>query len=323
MRRIAVMTSGGDASGMNAAIRSVVRVGIDLGLEVLGIRRGFLGLSEGQFELLDSRTVSGIIRQGGTILGTARSRFFRTEEGQQQALKHLRDRQVDGLVVIGGDGSLRGAQSLYHLGFPVMGVPATIDNDIPGTLMSIGVDTALNTALEAIDRIKDTASAHNRAFVVEVMGRDSGYLALMAAMASGAEMALVPEIDVPLEQVLGEMRSSYARGKTHFIVVVAEGARINAKDLADYIAQDGHEDRYEARLTVLGHVQRGGSPSAFDRILATRMGAASVERLSQGYSGEMVVLRDGDIWGIPLEEVLSTRRTLDPRLYGLSNVLAT
>lgn len=317
------MTSGGDAPGMNAAIRSVARVAIDLGMEVLGIRRGFLGLTEGQFELLDSRSVSGIIRQGGTMLGTARSRFFRTEEGQRLALQRLRDRQVDGLVVIGGDGSLHGAQALHRLGFPVIGVPATIDNDISGTLMAIGVDTALNTAVEAIDRIKDTASAHNRAFVVEVMGRNSGYLALMAAMASGAELALVPEIDVPLERVLTEMRNSYARGKTHFIVVVAEGARIKAKDLADYISQDGHSDRYEARLTVLGHVQRGGSPSAFDRILATRMGAAAVERLKQGFSAEMVVLRDGDMWGIPLEEVLSTPRTLDPRLYGLSNILAT
>ena len=307
---------------MNAAIRSVTRTALEEGIEVISVRRGFAGLLAGEMRVLDRRDVGGIIQRGGTVLGTARSEEFTTKEGQLRALANLRKFGIEGLVVIGGDGSLHGALQLHNLGFPVMGVPATIDNDIDETEMSIGVDTALNTALEAIDRIKDTASAHNRAFVIEVMGRTSGYLALMVGLAAGAEVVLIPEVETSLDAVISSLTSAYVEGKPHFIVVVAEGAKHKGREVADFIARSKVDEGFEARLTVLGHVQRGGSPSAFDRILATRFGAKAVYALRDGISGCMVGLKAGTIHTIPLQDALAHKRRLDMDVYKLAGILA-
>ena len=322
MKRIAVLTSGGDAPGMNAAIRSVVRSGIDHGMEVLGVNRGFAGLVEGELTPLSARDVGGIIQRGGTILGSARSPQFRTEEGRRQALVHLAEQGVEGLVVIGGNGSQSGAYALLQMGFPVVGVASTIDNDLVGSDITIGVDTALNTALEAIDRIKDTASSHHRAFVVEVMGRECGYLALMAGIAGGAEMVVIPEVPTDPDAVAGELRAAYARGKPHAIVVVAEGASCNAAELQEHFRT--HQDKlgFELRATILGHVQRGGSPTAFDRLLASRLGARAAELLSEGEIGQLVGLIRDQVTTTPLEQVAGRRKPINMELYRLANVLS-
>lgn len=323
MKHIGVLTSGGDAPGMNAAIRSVVRVALARGVAVSGIEHGYKGLLEGEIIPMNERSVGGIIQRGGTILGTARSSKFPTPEGIAQALEVLRRHDIEGLVIIGGEGSLRGALALHREGVPVMGVPATIDNDIGGTDMAIGVDTALNTALEAIDRIKDTASAHNRAFIIEVMGRHSGYLALASGLSAGAELVLIPEVDVEPETVLEELHRVYEHGKPHFIVVVAEGARYRGMDLYNYIMERSTgAHRYEVRLTVLGHIQRGGSPSAFDRLLASRLGSTAVNELLDGRRGRMVGLAGHDIISVELDVALRTGRHLDRRLYRLASTLA-
>ena len=322
MKRIGVLTSGGDAPGMNAAVRAVVRTGVANGLSVLGFEHGYRGLMENHAVDLDARAVGGIIQRGGTVLGTARSKEFADPAGRERAWETLRLRGVEGLVVIGGEGSLRGALALYREGFPVVGVPATIDNDVGGTDMAIGVDTALNTALEAIDRIKDTASAHNRAFVVEVMGRHSGYLALTVAMASGAEMVLIPEVDASPEMLISELQRAYARGKPHFIVVAAEGAKWPGMDIYNYLTQTPDGLTFEVRLTVLGHVQRGGSPSAADRLLASRLGAAAVEELIAGRFGRMVGLAGKEIISTELDVVLRGPRHLDMRQFDLASLLA-
>ncbi len=322
MKRIAVLTSGGDAPGMNAAIRAVVRTGIDLGMEVLGVRRGFAGLVKGDMTPLTARDVGGIIQRGGTILGSARSASFRTEEGQRQALAGLENWGVEGLVVIGGNGSQSGSYALERTGFPVVGVASTIDNDLVGSDITIGVDTALNTALESIDRIKDTASSHNRAFVVEVMGRDSGYLALMAGIAGGAEIVVIPEVKTGAEEVARELKAAYARGKPHAIVVVAEGAQCNAQALLDHFRRHRDETGFELRVTILGHVQRGGGPLAFDRLLASRLGSGAAELLKRGEHGKLVGLIAGEVAATPLEEVAGRRKPLDLSLYRLANVLA-
>ncbi len=324
MKKMAVMTSGGDAPGMNGAIRAVVRAGLALGVEVLGVRWGYAGLLRSQFVPLDARAVGGILRQGGTILGTARSEEFKTEQGIRRAMSALADEGIEGLVVIGGDGSLRGALELHRRGVAVIGVPGSIDNDIACTERAIGFDTAVNTALEALDRLKDTASAHQRAFVVEVMGRSTGFLALAAGLAGGAEMVLVPEVPCELETVSQALRDAYLRGKPHFIVVVAEGSTIKSRDLFEYLqALRQREGRmFEVRLTILGHVQRGGSPTASDRILATRLGARAVELLQAGASGHMVGLHADEIVDYDLDEVLRTPRKLDPRLYQLNQWMA-
>jgi len=322
LRRIAVMTSGGDAPGMNAAIRAVVRVALHCGLEVRGVRRGYAGLLAGQTEELSTRSVGGIIQRGGTVLGTAREAAMLMPDGPRQALDVLHREGIDGLVVIGGDGSLRGALALHRLGFPVVGVPASIDNDIYGTDLAIGVDTALNTALEAIDRIKETASSHNRAFIVELMGRHSGYLALTAGLAGGAEMVLIPEVEVDPARVVQELREAYARGKPHFIVVVAEGARYNAARLQQYIEHAEDEVGFETRLTVLGHVLRGGAPTVHDRLLASRLGAEAVAQLAAGVSGVMVGLVKGAETTTDLETVTQRIRAIDPEIYRLADILA-
>lgn len=322
MKHIAVLTSGGDAPGMNAAIRSVTRTGLELNLRVSGVAQGYAGLIAGDIEPFSARSVSGIIQQGGTILGSARCPEFRTVEGRERALRALAQHDVDALVVIGGNGSQAGANALSEMGFPVVGVASTIDNDLYGSEMTIGVDTALNIALEAIDRLKVTASSHQRAFIVEVMGRDCGYLALMSAIAGGAEAVVIPEVESDPEAIATELRDSYRRGKSHAIIVVAEGAKYNADGLLKYFKV--HQERlgFELRATILGHVQRGGAPGAYDRLLATRLGAAAVERLAAGEHGILMGLLGGEIQATPLAQVAVTKKCLDMNLLRLANVLA-
>lgn len=322
MKRIAVLTSGGDAPGMNAAIRAVVRVGIHNGLEVYGVRHGYAGLVDGQIAPLTARSVGGILQLGGTFLGSARSDEFKTEQGRARAIGHLAVRGIEGLVVIGGDGSQAGALSLLRQGFPAVGVASTIDNDLPGTDISIGVDSALNVALEAIDRLRVTATSHQRAFLVEVMGRSSGYLALMSGLAGGAELIVIPEVELTPEDVARRLRAAYNRGKQHAIAVVAEGARYDADAIAHYFREHGERLGFELRVTTLGHVQRGAGPCAFDRLLATRLGAAAVEALARGQAGVVAILQAGQVETIPLEEVVGAPRQLDLRLYELATVLA-
>jgi 6-phosphofructokinase 1 len=320
MKRIAVLTSGGDAPGMNAAIRSVVRTALARGWEALGVRDGFAGLMDGRFLPLSARDVGGIIQLGGTILRSARCPEFRDDAGQRRALEALAHHRVDALVVIGGNGSQAGAHALHARGFPVVGIASTIDNDLHGAEITIGVDTALNIALEAIDRLRVTAASHRRAFLVEVMGRDSGYLALMAGMAGGAEVVVIPEIDIGPDDVAAEIRGMYGRGKGHAIIVVAEGARYGASALAERLAEAGLG--FDLRATTLGHVQRGGTPGAFDRLLGSRLGAAAIEQLATGPSGLLMGLMGAKIVATPLEAVVATPRRLDPGLLELATVLA-
>lgn len=318
--KIAVLTGGGDAPGMNAAIRAVARAAFAGGWEVVGVEDGYRGLTEGHLRPLDDRTVAGILNRGGTVLGTARSEEFKTAEGQRRAVSLLEKADVGGIVIVGGDGSMSGGLELGKRGVPVVGVPATIDNDVWGTDTAVGVDTALNTALESIDRIKDTASSHRRSHVVEVMGRHCGYLALMAALAGGAEAVLVPEFETDPERLLRSLKVAYERGKRHFIVVVAEGSALSAQEFHEYInAAPGTSD---SRLTVLGYVQRGGSPTAFDRTLASRLGARAVETLTDGEVAAMVGLQGRRVERVPLEEVAGKTRPLDPEMYGLAEILA-
>ncbi len=320
MKRIGVLTSGGDAPGMNACIRAVVRAGIALGVETMGVEKGYAGLCNGEFRKLTSRAVGGIARWGGTILQTARCQRFMTPEGFQHALDNLHTAGIEGLVVIGGDGSLCGARELHRVGYPVIGVPGSIDNDICGTDMAIGVDTATNTILDAVDKIKDTASAHARAFVIEVMGRRSGYLALAAGISGGAEMVIVPEHQTTMDEILAEMKEARERGKPHFIVVVAEGAMPEAMQICDAVMALG-EAGFEARLTVLGHVQRGGSPTAADRLLATKMGTAAVQALLAGQRGVMMGQCGTDIVPVPLDQVLEQNRPADEDLVQLEEII--
>lgn len=322
MKRIAVLTSGGDAPGMNAAIRSVVRTALDKGWEVFGIKHGYDGLIDGELIPLRAREVGGIIQQGGTMLGSSRCPEFKTEEGRLTALRQLRLKEIEGLVVIGGDGSQKGGHALSKMGFPVIGVASTIDNDLYGSEITIGVDTALDVALEAIDRLKVTASSHQRAFLVEVMGRNCGYLALMAGIAGGAEVIVIPEVETDPEDVAAELRGAYGRGKAHGLVIVAEGVRYNADELAGFF-QDHHERLgFDLRVTKLGHVQRGGAPGAFDRLLATRLGAAATDLLSRGEHGLLVGLLKGEIAATPLAEVVTNSKPLDLDLLELARVLA-
>jgi 6-phosphofructokinase 1 len=321
MKRIAVLTSGGDAPGMNAAIRAVVRTGIDKGWEVFGIRRGYAGLITGLLMPMGPRDVSNILQQGGTILGSARCPEFETEEVRKGALEILQQHHIDGLVVIGGNGSQQGAYALSKLGFPVVGVASTIDNDLYGSDITIGVHTALNIALEAIDRLKVTASSHHRGILVEVMGRDCGYLALMAGIAGGAEVIIIPEVETDPDAVARQLREAYERGKTHALVVVAEGATYNAERLDCYF-REHYELGFQLRVTILGHVQRGGSPSASDRLLATRLGAGATDCLARGEDGVLVGLIKGDIATTPLEIVATSKKPLDLSLWNLAQVLA-
>lgn len=321
MRRVAVLTSGGDAPGMNAAIRAVIRSGIEKGWEMFGVQNGYAGLISGRIRQMGVRDVGGIMQLGGTILGSARSAEFRTEEGRRQAIRSMNQMGIDGLVVIGGNGSQTGAYELSKLGFAVVGVASTIDNDLYGSEMCIGVDTALNIALESIDRLKVTASSHQRAFLIEVMGRDCGYLALTAGIAGGAEVIVIPEIETTPEEVADAIRYAYERGKAHAIVVVAEGAKNDAAALTQFFEQ--HKDRlgFAVRATTLGHVQRGGTPSAFDRILATRLGAAATRHLERGFHGALMGLNKSEITPTPYPEVIGNKKQLDLSLLELARIL--
>ncbi|MFN8373130.1 MAG: 6-phosphofructokinase [Anaerolineae bacterium] len=321
MKRVAVMTSGGDAPGMNAAIRAVVRTGLQHGVEVYGIRQAYAGLLAGDLELLTSRAVSGILQRGGTILQTARNEEFKTPAGQKKGQRRLNEHGIEGIIVIGGDGSLRGAMALERLGIPVVGVPASIDNDIWGTNTSIGVDTALNTILDSLDRLRDTATSHNRAFLIEVMGRNCGYLALMAGILGGAEIVITPEKPITMEEVAQSLDDAYVRGKSHAIAVIAEGAPFKCTDLVDYLNE--HKTiGFEMRLTILGHIQRGGSPTAFDRLLATRFGVAAMETLLKGESGVMVGLDGRDVHTVPLTEVTTKMREIGESWFRLAHILS-
>ncbi len=317
MKKIAVLTSGGDCSGMNACIRACVRFALHEGVDVVGIRKGYAGLLDRDFINLDSKSVSGILQRGGTILLTARCEEFKTDKGQQKAVEILKEEGIDGLIVIGGDGSLTGANVLHNMGIKVVGIPASIDNDIYGTDMSIGVDTSLNIITNAVDCIKDTASSHERAFIIEVMGRNCGYLALAAGIACGAEAVIIPEIPYNLDKIADLLYNRYRQGKTNSIVLVAEGAASAYEIQRKLKGKVG----YETRITVLGHYQRGGYTSVFDRILASRFGRIAVELLLYGNSGVMVGLWDGVVQPISFDKVLGTKKLLDFKLLKLAEVL--
>jgi 6-phosphofructokinase 1 len=322
MKRIGVLTSGGDNPGLNPCIRAVVRMGIHQGLEVMGIRRGYAGLIDGEMELMNARSVGGIIAQGGTILGTARCPEFYEVGGRRKALRTLNRFEIEGLVVIGGNGSLTGALELARMDFPTIGIPSTIDNDVDGTDLSIGVDTALDTILSAIDKIKDTATSHNRAFLVETMGRGSGYLALVSGIAGGAEMVLIPEEETPFEEIHALIEGAYVRGKPHCIIIVAEGWRPGTEALAEQLREHQDDLGFSVRVTRLGYVQRGGSASAFDRLLATRLGAAAVHELAAGQTGHMVGWLKNDVALTPLEEAVAFQKRIEPELCKLAEIMS-
>jgi 6-phosphofructokinase 1 len=324
VKRLAVLTSGGDAPGMNAAIRAVVRMALGNGWETFGVRNGYLGLVEGGQNIapLGPRDVGGILGLGGTFLGSARLEEFKEEGTRKKGLANLGAHGIDGLVVIGGNGSQAGALAIAKMGLPVVGVASTIDNDLTGSEITIGVDTALNIALEAIDRLRVTAASHRRAFLLEVMGRKCGYLALMAGIAGGADVVVVPEAEIEPESVADELEAAYRRGKAHALVVVAEGAKYNAAALAKHF--DHHRGRlgFDLRVTTLGHVQRGGTPGAFDRLLATRLAVGAVEALARGESGMLVGLHRGDVRTVPLADVVGVTKAIDLNLLHLQKVLA-
>lgn len=320
IKTIGLLTSGGDAPGMNPCIRAVVRAGLARGMNVIGIEDGFEGLIKGRFRPLGARDVGGILQRGGTILQTARCDEFMEQKNQREAIRMINNAEIDGLVVIGGDGSLRGAQILAERGITVLGIPASIDNDVFGTDICIGVDTALNTIVDAIDKLRDTASSNNRAFLVETMGRLSGYLAMQAGIVTGAELVLVPEVPTNVEVVVHTMEAAYQRGKTHCIVVVAEGANPPISELAAMI--NSRELGFSTRVTILGHIQRGGKPSAFDRLLASRFGSKAVEFLAEGKTGVMTGLQGSEVQAIPLSLVFTQSKSLPMDQYEMAQMLA-
>ncbi len=323
MQRIAVLTSGGDAPGMNAALRGVVRSADAAGVEVLGVRDGYRGLHRGWMEPIDARAVSGILHIGGTILGTARSHTFRSVEGRQDALKMMDEHVVDGLVVVGGDGSLRGADLLAQEGdVPVIGIPGTIDNDLAGTDFTIGFDTAVNTALEAIDRIRDTASSHHRLFFIEVMGRNAGWIATYAGIAGGATAALVPEQDTDVDALRERVKDSFDMGKRFCLVVVAEGEPGGARGVAAQIFPDDGDVELDHRVTSLGHMQRGGAPTMRDRVLGARLGDAAVTALLDGCTRVMVGETRLELTHCPMEDAASEQSHPPAHLFGLLDRLA-
>jgi 6-phosphofructokinase 1 len=319
IKKVGVLTSGGDSPGMNAAIRAAVRTAQTDEIAVVGIRRGYSGLLDEEFVDMDYSSVGGIMEKGGTVLRSSRCEEFKTEEGRARAAEVLRNNHIEALIVIGGEGSLSGAKLLMEEnGIPVVGIPGTIDNDIAMTDMCIGVDTCLNTCVETIQKLKDTASSHERAFVVEVMGRNSGYVALASGIAVGAEAIIVPELPVDYESIADKILKERKRGKINCIIVVAEGAS-SAYTVARHVE---HRIGYETRITILGHIQRGGSPTAFDRVLASRMGYASIKVLEKEEGGLMMALKGGKIAAVPLEEVLSNKRTLDVELVEMAKILS-
>jgi 6-phosphofructokinase 1 len=322
MKHIAVLTSGGDAPGMNAAIRAVTRSALDQGMTVSGVRQGWQGLVDGQFRLLNARDVGGIIHAGGTFLGSARSAEFREESGRSKALRNLAQRGVDGVVVIGGNGSQTGSYMLSQLGVHVVGIASTIDNDLMGTDITIGCDTAINVTLEAIDHLRTTGSSHNRAFLVETMGRDCGYLAMMAGLAGGAEVISTPEFEVSAAEIAKRLKAAYERGKTHAIVVIAEGVKENTSKILAYFEADQQRSGFELRTTTLGHVVRGAPPSAFDRVLATRLGVGAVKALSEGETGVLVGWQRNEVTRTPLVEIKGRTRPMHTELLELARILA-
>lgn len=322
LQKVAVLTSGGDAPGMNAAIRAVVRTGIDKGWEMFGVRAGYQGLLAGDWSALAPRDVGGILQRGGTVLGSARCPEFKEEAKRREALAKLEKAGIGALVVIGGNGSQTGSHALHQMGFPVVGIASTIDNDLAGSDITIGVYTALDIALESIDRLRTTASSHRRAFLVEVMGRNCGYLALMSGIAGGAEAIVIPEREIEPDAIAKQIRDANSRGKSHSLVVVAEGARYNAEMLDKYFQHNREKLGFDLRVTTLGHVQRGGAPGAYDRLLATRFGAAATDALAAGKHGVLVGLLKNEVTTTPLSEVVTQQKTLDLSLLELGKVLA-
>jgi len=318
MKKIAVLTSGGDSPGMNAAVRAAVRRAVYFGVQIYGVYHGYNGLIAGDIREMTLGSVGDIIHRGGTILYTARSEEFRTEAGQQKAAEQLRQHGIEGLIVIGGDGSFRGAQKLTKIGIPTIGVPGTIDNDIPCTDFTIGFDTALNTIVEAIDKIRDTATSHERTYIIEVMGRDAGDLALWAGLAAGAESIIIPEEEQDMDDIIERLHAGHRRGKKHSIIIVAEGVG-SATSYAETIKE---RTGWETRVTVLGHIQRGGSPTAFDRMLASRMGAAAVDLLLEGKKDRMVGIQNNQIVDIDFDEALAQKHKLDTSIYQLARTLS-
>ncbi|MEY4963636.1 MAG: hypothetical protein RLZZ323_955 [Bacteroidota bacterium] len=323
IRKIGVLTSGGDSPGMNAAIRSVVRTCAFHNIGCIGIYRGYQGMIEGDFKEMGPRTVNNIINKGGTILKSARSMEFKTPEGRKKAYDNLVKAEIDAFVVIGGDGSFTGALIFNsEFNFPVIGIPGTIDNDIFGTSHTLGYDTALNTVVEVIDKIRDTASSHNRLFLVEVMGRDAGHIALNAGIGAGAEEILIPEEDMGLDRLLDSLKKSKATGKSSSIVVIAEGDKIGKSvfELKDYVESNLPE--YDVRVSVLGHMQRGGSPSCFDRVLASRLGVKAVESLLEGKSNLMAGIIADKITLTPLEQAIKGHSEIDRELLRVSDIVS-
>lgn len=321
IQRVAVLTSGGDAPGMNAAIRSVVRCAVAQGWQPFGVRNGYKGLIDGVIEPMGTRDVGGILQRGGTILGSARSEEFITVDGRKKALRSLNQKGIDALVVIGGNGSQAGANELYKMGFPVVGIASTIDNDLVGSDVTIGVDTALNIALEAIDRLKITASSHQRAFILEVMGRKCGYIALMSGLAGGAEAITLPEVKTDPEALAEELRSAYEHGKSHAIIVAAEGADYNAEKLNEFFHENRERLGFSIRTTILGHVQRGGEPGAQDRILASRFGNGAIDAIARGEFGVLVGLHGSEVLTTPYEQIIGKTKELDPKAIELARIL--
>ena len=324
IKKIGVLTSGGDSPGMNAAIRSVVRTCAYHNIECIGIYRGYQGMIEGDFKEMGARSVNNIVNKGGTILKSARSKEFMTKEGRERAHQNLVNANIDALVVIGGDGTFTGAEVFNNeFGYPVMGIPGTIDNDIFGTSHTLGFDTALNTVVDCIDKIRDTASSHNRLFLVEVMGRDAGHIALNAGIGAGAEEILIPEQDLGLERLLESLRKSKASGKSSSIVVIAEGDKIGKSvfELKDYIEENMPE--YDIRVSVLGHMQRGGAPSCYDRVLASRLGVKAVESIIEGKSNYMVGVLNDKIALTPLENAIKGHSEIDRELLRVSDIMST
>ena len=323
IKRIGVLTSGGDSPGMNAAIRSVVRTSAFHGLECTAVYRGYQGLIDGDFKEFNARSVNNIIHKGGTILKSARCEDFRTSEGRKKAFENIQKAGIDALVVIGGNGSLTGAQKLNEeFGFPVMGIPGTIDNDILGTDYTIGFDTAINTVVEAIDKIRDTASSHNRLFFVEVMGRDVGLVALNSGVGAGAEEILIPEQNLGLDRMLDSLKHSKDSGKSSSIVVVAEGDKTgkNVFELKEYVEK--HLPIYDVRVSVLGHMQRGGSPTCFDRVLASRMGVKAVESLMEGKTNYMIGIENNKMVLTPIDYAISGLTPIDQELVRVSDIMS-
>jgi len=321
IKKIAVLTSGGDAPGMNAAIRAVVRACSYYSVECVGVYRGYQGLIEGDFEIISARDVSNIINKGGTILKSARSLEFKTKEGRVKAYKNLKEHGVGGLILIGGDGTFTGGlKFIEEYNFPLVGIPGTIDNDIYGTDNTIGYDTALNTVVEVIDKIRDTASSHNRLFFIEVMGRDAGFIALNAGIGAGAEEILIPEKNVGLEKFVESLNKGRENGKTSSIVVVSEGDKIgkNVFELADYITENFPE--YDIRVSVLGHMQRGGSPSCFDRVLASRLGVAAVEALLDKSTGVMIGITNNEISKVELDRAIKMNNDINTELLKVAEI---